>query len=71
MFELPELALLFLFLLELFDFLFVFVPPPVVAVELEVVVVPPVLALLEFLLQDFRNIAMEAARTRAKTFGIV
>jgi hypothetical protein len=71
------LALAFLFLLELFFELLpalLFIPPPVVAVELDVVVVvvvPPALAFLLPPEHDFRNMAREAARTRAKIFGIV
>ena len=67
-FMLPALAFLFFLLEFLFELL-----PPVLAVELEVVVVvvPPALAFLLLPEHDFRNMAREAARTRAKTFGIV
>src|SRR5947209_10498507 len=70
-FSLLALAFLFLFRLEFFELLLA-LPPPVVAVELDVVVVvPPALPFLLPPEHDFRNKASEAARTRAKIFGIV
>src|SRR5947199_2091316 len=68
------LVFLFLFRLEFFELLLALpLPPPVVAVELDVVlvVVPPALPFLLPPEHDFRNKARDAARTRAKIFGIV